>query len=121
MKYTLKNKENLIRIRIQISENFYIGPGKVLLMESILNKGSISSAARDIGMSYKKAWNLIKEINKFSKNKIVITNTGGQGVRGAKISEEGVSFIKSFRNIEKKVFKESKVEKKNLLKIFNNK
>ena len=50
---------------------------------------------------------------------MVITHTGGKGVRGTKISEEGVNFIKSFRAIEEKVLKASEKEKDNLYKIFN--
>ena len=115
----MKKNNNFIKIRIQIKKNFYIGPGKILLLEAILQKGSISSAAKSIGMSYKKAWSLVNEINISSKNKMVITHTGGKGVRGTKISEEGVNFIKSFRAIEEKVLKASEKEKDNLYKIFN--
>ena len=57
-------RNNLIKIRIQIKSNFYIGPGKVLLLEKISEKGSISQAAKSIGLSYKKAWKLIDELNK---------------------------------------------------------
>ena len=58
-------RNNLIKIRIQIKSNFYIGPGKVLLLEKISEKGSISQAAKSIGLSYKKAWKLIDELNKY--------------------------------------------------------
>ena len=115
----MKKINDFIKIRIQIKKNFYIGPGKVLLLEAILEKGSISAAAKSIGMSYKKAWGLIKEINSSSNNKIIKTNTGGQGVRGTKISEEGINFIKSFRTIEEKIFKVAEKEKNDLYKIFN--
>ena len=87
----MKNNKlsDFIKIRIQIGKSFYIGPGKVILLENIDTLGSISSAAKKLGMSYKKAWRLVKEINSASPNKIILTNTGGKGTGGAKISIEG--------------------------------
>ena len=114
------NTFKFLKIRIQVNENFNIGPGKVALLESIVSNGSISSAARNLGMSYRKAWKLIKEINDASYKNIVVTNTGGKGIGGARVSEEGKKFIKSFRKIENKVFLEAEKEKKYLYKIFSN-
>ena len=108
---------NFIKIRIQIGKNFYLGPGKILLLETILEKGSITSAAKELGMSYRKAWNLVREINTASITKIVNTATGGKGTGGATISKNGLAFIKSFRKIEKIVLLASKKEKKYLDKI----
>ena len=110
-------KNTFIKIRIQVGNNFYLGPGKILLLESILLKGSISAAAKELGMSYRKAWKLVKEINQASLTKIVNTSTGGKGIGGASISKNGVAFIKSFRKIEKIVLLASKKEKKYLDKI----
>ena len=98
------NNKNIILIRIQVNDKFYIGPGKISLLEAILDTGSISSAAKKMGMSYRKAWKLIKDINDASLEKIVITSTGGKGTGGAFISTEGQKFINSFRKIEKKFF-----------------
>lgn len=114
-----KNNNNLFKIKIQIRKNFYIGPGKVALLESIVTHGSISSAAKSMGMSYRKAWSLIKEINDASLKRMIITNTGGKGIRGTKLSSEGKKFISSFRRIENKLIKEVQKEKKYLYKIFN--
>ena len=118
--YTLMNKNTstYIKIKLQVGNNLNIGPGKIALLESIVLNGSISSAAKSMGMSYRKAWKLVKEINNASLNKIITTNTGGKGIRGTKISQEGIKFIKAFRNIEHKVFKEAEKEKENLYKIF---
>ena len=111
------SNNSFIKIRIQIGNNFYLGPGKILLLESILIKGSITAAAKELGMSYRKAWSLIKEINQASITKIVNTSTGGKGTGGATISKNGIAFIRSFRKIEKIVLIESKREKKYLDKI----
>ena len=112
------NNKNIILIRIQVNDTFYIGPGKISLLEAILDTGSISSAAKKIGMSYRKAWKLIKDINESSLEKIVITSTGGKGTGGAFISTKGQKFINSFRKIEKKVFLETEKEKNFIYDIF---
>ncbi len=116
-----KNTSNFIKIKLQVGNNFNIGPGKIALLEAIVTSGSISSAAKNIGMSYRKAWKLIKEINDASYSKIIVTNTGGKGIGGTKISSEGKKFIKAFRNIENRVFEEAAKEKKYLYKVFLNK
>ena len=67
----------------------------------------------------RKAWKLVKEINNASKTKIILTNTGGKGAGGTKVSPDGISFIKAFRNIEKKVFKEAINQQKYIKKIFS--
>ena len=112
------SKKKFIKIRIQIGDNFYFGPGKILLLETISLTGSISAAAKKIGMSYRKASKLIKEINDASSNKIVITNTGGKGIGGTLISKEGLKFISLYKKIEYKVLSITTEEKKYLEKIF---
>ena len=114
------NKKNLIKIRIQIKNDFYIGPGKILLLEKIGEKGSISKAAESIGLSYKKAWKLIDELNRHSSKKLVYAKSGGKGVRGSQLTNEGEIFIKIFRNIESKLTKLTIKEKKDLESLFSN-
>jgi molybdate transport system regulatory protein len=114
------NKKNLIKIRIQIKNEFYIGPGKILLLEKIGEKGSISKAAESIGLSYKKAWKLIDELNRHSSKKLVYAKSGGKGVRGSQLTNEGEIFIKIFRNIESKLTKLTIKEKKDLESLFSN-
>ena len=116
-----KKISNFLKIKIEISKNFNIGPGKISLLESIITHGSISSAAKEMGMSYRKAWNLVKEINNASSKNIIITNTGGKGVGGTKISDDGITFIKAFRNIEKKTFKAAIDEQKFFYQLFTKK
>ena len=113
-------KKNLIKIRIQIKNNFYIGPGKILLLERIYEKGSISKAAESIGLSYKKAWKLINELNNYSSKKLVDAKSGGRGVRGSQLTKEGIVFIKLFRSIENKLTKLTIKEKKDLENLFDN-
>ena len=114
-----KDISNFLKIKIEVHDNFNIGPGKITLMESIISCGSISSAAKTMGMSYRKAWKLVNEINNASKAKIILTNTGGKGAGRTKVSPDGISLIKAFRNIEKKVFKEAINQQKHINKIFS--
>ena len=114
-----KDISKFLKIKIEVHDNFNIGPGKIALMEAIISCGSISSAAKTMGMSYRKAWKLVNEINNASKTKIILTNTGGKGAGGAKVSPDGISFIKAYRNIEKKVFKEAINQQKYIKKIFS--
>ena len=116
-----KGIPSFLKIKIEINKNLNIGPGKVALLEAIISQGSISSAAKYIGMSYRKAWNLVTEINSAAHKKIILTNTGGKGVGGTKISSEGIKFIKAFRNIEEKALKELSNEKKLLYQLFKKK
>ena len=120
MRYILNtNKKKLIKIRIQIKNEFYIGPGKILLLEKIGEKGSISKASESIGLSYKKAWKLIDELNRYSSKKLVYAKSGGKGVRGSQLTNEGRVFIKIFRNIECKLTKLTIKEKKDLESLFS--
>ena len=113
------NKKKLIKIRIQIKNEFYIGPGKILLLEKIGEKGSISKAAESIGLSYKKALKLIDELNRYSSKKLVYAKSGGKGVRGSHLTNEGKTFINIFRNIESKLTKLTIKEKKDLESLFS--
>lgn len=113
-----KNEKNIsLKLKIQLGEHSFFGPGKIYLLETIIKTGSISSAAKEIGMSYRKAWKLVNDLNKLSKKKLVITNTGGKGVGGAKISEYGKLLINLYRRIEKKAFLGIKKEKEEIEKI----
>ena len=114
-----KDISKFLKIKIEVHDNFNIGPGKIALMEAIISYGSISSAAKTMGMSYRKAWKLVNEINKASNTKIILTNTGGKGAGGTKVSSDGILFIKAFRKIEKKVFKEALNQQKYIKKIFS--
>ncbi len=114
------NRNNLIKIRIQLKSNLHVGPGKILLLEKIDKTGSISKAANEIGLSYRKAWRLINDLNKLSLKKLVLAKPGGKGVRGTQLTQEGKNLIKLFRKIEKKLTILTVKEKNDLEKLFGN-
>ena len=73
------SKKSTIRLRLWIDKNDepFIGPGRVKLLENILAFGSISRAAKEVNMSYRKAWQLIEDMNTVSKKALVEKKTGG--------------------------------------------
>ncbi len=76
-----------------------MGPGRVELLEKIIETGSISQAAKLMEMSYKKAWDLINSINQHTNKPIVITQTGGERGGGTIVTEEGKQLISAFKKL----------------------
>ena len=91
------------RIRIVYGEEFAIGPGKADLLEAIAESGSISAGARQLEMSYRRAWLLIDEMNRCFREPVVGTATGGKGGGGAQITAFGLAALKEFRALEQRV------------------
>ena len=78
----------------------YLGVGKVRLMELIDELGSISQAAKTLGMSYKRAWSLIEEVNKIGSQPYVTKEVGGAGGGHATLTEAGRKAIQQYRELE---------------------
>ncbi len=89
-----------LSIRIDLASGDRIGPGKIALLEAIRSTGSISAAARSIGMSYRRAWLLVEEINKTLREPAVKAETGGSGGGGAVITPVGERVVGLYRSIE---------------------
>jgi len=79
-----------------------MGPGKAALIEAIDRSGSISGAAREMEMSYRRAWQLVEAINSSFKEPLVVTATGGKQGGGAVVSDLGREVVKRFRAMEVK-------------------
>ena len=79
---------NMARVRVSIvfESGARIGPGKARLLESIRNTGSISAAAREMGMSYKRAWLLLDSMNQAFTEPLVTAAPGGAGGGGATLT-----------------------------------
>ncbi len=90
------------RVRILIGAATALGPGKVDLLEAISKTGSISAAARAMGMSYRRAWLLVDSMNKCFKDELVRTATGGRGGGGADVTARGLDVLARFRDMEAK-------------------
>ena len=89
-----------VRLRIVFPEERKIGPGKVDLLETIARTGSISSAARELGMSYRRAWLLMDEFGRLFKRPILTTAAGGAHGGGAELTDFGRAVIAAYRRIE---------------------
>ena len=87
-------------LRLVFGPDRRVGPGKVRLLERIAESGSISAAARDMEMSYRRAWLLIDELNAIFGAPLVETATGGPGGGGAVLTSLGQSLVETYRAIE---------------------
>lgn len=74
----------LIRFRIDFAENSNLGPGKIALLEWIRTCGSVSEAARRMGISYRRAWLLLDSLNKSFDAPATVNSVGGRGGRGSR-------------------------------------
>lgn len=88
-----------VRISIVFESGARIGPGKARLLESIRDTGSISAAARDMGMSYKRAWVLLDSINQTFTEPVVTAAPGGAGGGGAILTAFGVEVLERYNRI----------------------
>jgi len=99
----LKGKFFEIRGRIWFDgkDGSSLGHGRVALMESIREHGSITRAAKALGMSYRHAWRLIDSMNKQTPHPFVITSKGGENHGGAIVTEHGERAIKLSRTLDR--------------------
>jgi molybdate transport system regulatory protein len=88
------------KIRILIGAVVAIGPGRADLLQAIARTGSISAAARDMRMSYRRAWLLVEAVNAAFRSPLVETLTGGQGGGGARITGLGEEVLRRYRAME---------------------
>ena len=90
-----------LSVRIDIDAEGRIGPGKIELLETIQRSGSISAAGRAMEMSYKRAWDLVDEINRICRQAAVEPQTGGKNGGGAVLTPFGRSLVARYRKIER--------------------
>jgi molybdate transport system regulatory protein len=88
-----------VRVSIVFESGARIGPGKAKLLESIRDTGSISAAARDMGMSYKRAWVLLDSINQAFTEPVVTAAPGGAGGGGAILTVFGAEVLERYNRI----------------------
>ena len=92
----------LPRIRVTAGNQIALGPGKVDLLEEIDRSGSISKAARELGLSYRRAWTLVNTMNKSFKSFLVEGSAGGKKGGGANLTSLGKKIAKTYRTMESK-------------------
>lgn len=86
-----------IKVQLFCAEEIAMGPGKADLLDAIGREGSISAAARAMGMSYRRAWLLVDAMNRCWARPLVHTQPGG----GAQVSEEGRDVLDFYRALQR--------------------
>ncbi len=88
------------RLRILLGPDHRLGPGKFDLIEAIGETGSISAAGRRLGMSYRRAWLLVDQVNRMFRQPVVLAAAGGAQGGGARLTPFGQDLLAAYRRIE---------------------
>src|ERR1019366_6011780 len=91
----------VVRFRIDFAENSSVGPGKICLLEAIRDCGSLSQGARNMGMSYRRAWLLVESLRQSFQEPVTVASTGGKNGGGMLVTEFGDALIKNYRELER--------------------
>ena len=91
----------IVRFRVDFTEHSSIGPGKILLLEAIRDAGSLSQGARNIGMSYRRAWLLLDSLKQSFREPVTLASTGGKDGGGMLVTQFGDALIKTYRELER--------------------
>jgi molybdate transport system regulatory protein len=91
----------IVRFRIDFAEDSSLGPGKIGLLEAIRDSGSLSQGARDIGMSYRRAWLLVESLKQSFREPVTVASAGGKDGGGMLVTEFGDALIESYRELER--------------------
>ncbi|WP_375392875.1 winged helix-turn-helix domain-containing protein [uncultured Sphingomonas sp.] len=95
-------KAGLLKLKLQLAcgDGFALGPGKADLLDAIGRDGSISAAARALGMSYRRAWLLTDEMNRCFAERLVETAPGRGRSGGARLTAAGREALAAYRELE---------------------
>jgi molybdate transport system regulatory protein len=91
----------VVRFRIDFAEHSSLGPGKISLLEAIRDAGSLSQGARNIGMSYRRAWLLVESLKLSFREPVTVASTGGKDGGGMQVTKFGDALIKNYRELER--------------------
>ncbi|HYB63672.1 MAG TPA: LysR family transcriptional regulator [Steroidobacteraceae bacterium] len=94
-----------VRFRVDFGRDGAVGPGKIALLEHIGTGGSLSQAARELGMSYRRAWQLLESLNSCFRERVVQSAKGGRGGGGARLTPFGRLLIRVYREFDAEVQK----------------
>ena len=89
-----------IKLRLEYDAPLVLGPGKAQLLRLIDQLGSISAAGRQMGMSYKRAWSLVEEMNAAFAHPLVDSSRGGTGGGGARVTPTGQQVLQHYDALE---------------------
>jgi molybdate transport system regulatory protein len=89
-----------ISFRVDLGRDAAVGPGKIALLEHIARGGSLSQAARDLNMSYRRAWQLLDDLNSCFRQRVALTAKGGRGGGGATLTVFGQQLVRIYRQFD---------------------
>jgi molybdate transport system regulatory protein len=92
-----------VSLKLRAGDGEQLGPGKIRLLELLKETGSISAAGRAMGMSYRRAWLLIDELNHMFREPVTQSRHGGRNGGGAVLTPFGSELIDRYRAIESRV------------------
>jgi molybdate transport system regulatory protein len=95
-----RKAEVRFRLRVTRGEDIALGPGKIALLEAIARTGSITAAAKELGMSYRRAWLLVDTMNRSFRTAVVEAGAGGSHGGGAALTALGQEVVARYRRIE---------------------
>jgi molybdate transport system regulatory protein len=98
------------RLRITAGDDIAVGPGKIDLLEAIAAAGSITAAARALGMSYRRAWLLVDTMNRCFREPVVAAEAGGVQGGGTALTPLGAAVIRHYRAAEARAEKAAEQE-----------
>lgn len=105
-----------IRLRIDFGSAGSLGPGKVALLEHIKRAGSLSQAARELGLSYRRAWQLLDDLNHSFSEPVASTSVGGVGGGGVQLTAFARELIAAYRRVERATLAETRTQFEPLVK-----
>lgn len=105
-----------IKSRIWIEDNGepVLGFGRIKLLKTIDEKKSINAAAKELNMSYRKAWKLVNQVNNMTPKPVIVKNIGGKNGGGTVLTEYGKQLIKGFEKLNQNCMKFLETEFKKL-------
>jgi molybdate transport system regulatory protein len=89
-----------VRFRVDFGRQCSVGIGKIELLEGIASSGSLSQAARDMRMSYRRAWLLLADLNLSFDEPVARATTGGRGGGGVVLTPFGAQLVEGYRKLE---------------------
>lgn len=91
----------VIRPRVRLGDAVIVGPGKIELLRAVAVHGSISAAARSLGMGYKRAWSLLDELQRAFPAPVIETAAGGRKGGGATVTAAGLALLDHYDALER--------------------
>lgn len=96
-----------LKPRLMLGSEIAVGPGKAALLEAIATHGSISAAARALGMSYRRAWSLVEVMNRCWVEPVIKTAAGGKSGGGAHLTAVGIDVLSAYRALDARLTQEA--------------